>query len=130
MLFASSLAPSTPRTKSFLAPKTRVGQVILSRDLWQSNSRIDLAKRTNRSCFSTLTAVSYTHLTLPTTSRGQRQMCIRDSNIGDENVLHIESLLSLAISPFSAISIQPSMVSLLIALLRESVRANTRLVTF
>ena len=24
-------------------------------------------------------AVSYTHLTLPTTSRGQRQMCIRDS---------------------------------------------------
>ena len=27
------------------------------------------------------TPVSYTHLTLPTTSRGQRQMCIRDSCI-------------------------------------------------
>ena len=25
-----------------------------------------------------ITAVSYTHLTLPTTSRRQRQMCIRD----------------------------------------------------
>ena len=27
----------------------------------------------------TFEAVSYTHLTLPTTSRRQRQMCIRDS---------------------------------------------------
>ena len=119
MLFASSLAPSTPRTKSFLAPKTRVGQVILSRDLWQSNSRIDLAKRTNRSCFSTLTVFKNSLL-----------ITYNFFNMGDENVLHIESLLSLAISPFSAISIQPPIVSLLILLFRENVRANTRLVTF
>ena len=45
--------------------------------------------------------------------------------------LHIESLLSLATSPFLAISIQPSMgVSTLISLFRRECQANTRLVNF
>ena len=47
-----------------------------------------------------------------------------------ENDLLIESLFSWSISLFSVISIHPPMVSLLISLFRENVRANTRLVTF
>ena len=45
-------------------------------------------------------AVSYTHLTLPTTSRGQRQMCIRDReyigkfDVSDEELELIETALA------------------------------------
>ena len=42
-----------------------------------------------------LEAVSYTHLTLPTTSRRQRQMCIRDRRSGkSEDIFQGGSLCS------------------------------------